>query len=432
VTDVWSPLSDHDPVPGDPWQLNELARHFDDRAVTIGEVIRGLQRLDAAGMRSVFVDQMIAQRDEVIPNLRLLEQRWDRTAEALRGYCPILEQAQEMAAKARRDSWAAQAEIERAQAALEAQAEAAAQPAFVPANPQPAFIAAPPDHEAALDAARAAMRAAERLLEDAVEVRDRGERAAADAIDDAAHDDLRNRGGFFDFIGDLGEGIANAAGAVVGAVADVGEALWDAGAWIVDNFPSLKQLSDILGVVSGILTIVGLFFPPAALAGTIVGGVKLAVDVGLMTRGEGSWFDVATGALSLATLGVGRYARVAAQASGAAQTGTAGVRMANVAGQIGTQAATAAEAATRTSRLSRHIGVAVDVASRVGLGDEAIGVALWAERAAELAPSAAQVARGAETVGDILDAEGVWGAASTVSGGWIPNLETMIKEAQFP
>jgi hypothetical protein len=399
-------------------------------------------------MHSVAVDELVAQRDDLLPHLRLLETRWERTAGALRRYCPVLERAQEMAAIARRQSWDAQRAIDQAQAALEA---AAAQPP-PPVPAQPAFIAAPPDHQAAIEAAQAAMDQARRLLEEAVDLRDRGEQTAAEEIDDAAHDDLRNHGGFFSFVGDIAGGVADFAGEVAGAVAGVYNSAWDAVGWIADNFPSLKQWSELLGVVGGILAVAGFFFPPLATAGLIVGAVKLGIDVALMAQGKGSWFDVGTGVLSLASFGVGRMAGSMARARVARDAArgivdlesTVGVA-GGMAGRVGTseigQRLTGAALRGNHLRRFREITQAFPVQGHMGtvarwghaLGPE---LALPARHMLSICPSAVvsgHIAIGAQAAEHILDGESILDAASTVTGGVIPKAETLLREgARLP
>lgn len=143
----WSPIAEENPIQGDPWRLGELASHLSDRAQTIRDVITGLGRLDAGEgqMRSTAVDALVEQRGELIPRLGMLEARYDTAAGALRSYCPVLEQAQEMAATAQRDSWAAEREIEIAQRELEA---AAAAPVPVPGAPLVPPSAGPTPEEA--------------------------------------------------------------------------------------------------------------------------------------------------------------------------------------------------------------------------------------------------------------------------------------------
>ena len=41
----WAPIADGNPVPGDPWEVGQLADHFGTRAETIRDVISGLRSL---------------------------------------------------------------------------------------------------------------------------------------------------------------------------------------------------------------------------------------------------------------------------------------------------------------------------------------------------------------------------------------------------
>jgi hypothetical protein len=301
VTNVdWAPLRDENPVPGDPFATQDLARHFAERAATIDEVIHGLERLDTGDLESAAVDELRRLRDELIPDLRHLERRYERTAGALGPYCSALERAQEMALDALRRAQDAEADIGRARDGVEEMTRHAEEQVRIPVISAPGSPPPPPqpwpgpDWNAQLDDAEGRMTAAERLLQEAEDLYNEAGQNCANAINDAANDELQNEGGFF---GDVGEFFEDA-GDVIGGVAD----------WVSDHWPSLEQWSEILGAVSAAVGLVALLFPPAELLAVGLGAVKLGIDIYLAAAGRQGWGDVVEGAIGLALFGVGRIA----------------------------------------------------------------------------------------------------------------------------
>ena len=331
---VWSPLSDTDPVPGDPWKVNELGSHLVEQAEKIRDMVTSLKKVDADDTKSVAIEAIVKKRDDVIPDLNLLAERYETSGNALRVYGDILDHAQELAKKAQTDSWDAQRRISAAQQAI-----AAANPTIISAA-NAAVMAAPvppvgpvmgPDHEEELRLAKADLDKAERLLDEARELRDTAAAKAREKLDDANDDDLKNpkRGFFspvssaFDAIKHLPKNVGTVVGAglaVAGEVANhpigslvdltVGVAKWTA-----ESFSSLDKFSSHLGLIGGALAIAAIFFPPTSLVATIgfaISATKLGVDTYLAATGKASWGDVAVGVFGVATFGA---ARVAAQAT---------------------------------------------------------------------------------------------------------------------
>jgi len=339
VTDgVWSPLSDTDPVPGDPWKVNELGSHLVEQAEKIRDMVSALKKVETDDTKSVAIDAITQKRDDVIPDLNLLAERYRTSGNALRVYGDVLDRAQELANQARRDSWDAQRRISAAQQAI-----AAANPTMISAA-NAAVIAAPvppvgpvmgPDHEEELRLAKADLDKAERLLDEARELRDSAASKAREKLDDANDDDLKNpkRSFFapvshaFDSIKHLPNNVGKLAGAglavagevvnhPIGSLVDltVGVAKWTA-----ESFSSLDKFSDHLGLIAGALAVAALFFPPTGaivagieVAGFAISATKLGVDTYLAATGRASWGDVTLGVVGMATFGA---SRIAAQAT---------------------------------------------------------------------------------------------------------------------
>lgn len=323
----WEPLRETNPVPGDPFAVQDLARHFGERAATIDDVIRRLESLDTGDLQSSAVTELRRLRDELLPDLRHLEVRYQRTADALWPYCNALERAQSMARDALAMANVAEDDIAQAEAgAEELRRQAREMEHTAERTGQPPTPTISPNWNAALDDASGKMAAAERLCDEAEELYNDAARNCANAIADAGEDDLRNDGGFFGAVGeffeDVGEGISD-----VGEW--VGDRWEDATTWVAENWPSLEQWSSILGYVSaglGLLSLVpGLqFLAPAA---AIVGTVKLGIDWHLWRTGRQGFGEVAWGGIGLLTFGVGRVFSAAAR-------GTAGAKAASEAGKL--------------------------------------------------------------------------------------------------
>jgi hypothetical protein len=343
----WSPLSERDPVPGDFFAVHDLSTHFAEQAERIRDVVKALQRVDAGDIKSTAVDAIVERRDAVIPNLGLLADRYENTADALRPYSYALERAKELAEQSRTKAWDAHQRLIAAQQALQAAAanppavaDLPAGPRATPAGPvRPAdlpfgpfdtpagpFTPAAPDPEEQLRQARADLAAAQSLLDEAIETRDRAAARAIGLLDDANHDELKNPDrGFFAPLGDMVDSIVKlpataatlAAAAVVAPVAILSDPIGSVAGvanWVGESFSSWENISNTLGLVGGAIGIAGLMFTGVgalAVAGLAVGALKLGTDTYLAATGQGSWGEVALGALGLAAFGA---ARIAAQA----------------------------------------------------------------------------------------------------------------------
>jgi hypothetical protein len=334
---VWSPLSDTDPVPGDPWKVNELGTHLVEQAEKIRDMVRELNKVQADDIKSVFIDAMIDKRDEVVPDLKLLSERYETSGQALRVYSDVLNRAQEMAKQARTDSWDAQRRITAAQQAIAAANPTVMSPAGAAVIAAPVAPVGPvigPDHEEDLRQAKADLAKAERLLDEAKQLRDRAAGDARTKLDDANDDDLKNPNRSFpspisstwDSIKNLPKNVATlstVAAAGVAAFADnpftaIGRAAVGVAKWTVESFSSFEAFSSHLGLIGGALGIAALFFPPTSailtvieVTGFAISAAKLGVDTHLAATGRASWGDVTMSAIGMAAFGA---ARVAAQA----------------------------------------------------------------------------------------------------------------------
>ncbi|WP_448061173.1 hypothetical protein [Cellulomonas hominis] len=104
----------------------------------------------------------------------------------------------------------------------------------------------------------------------------------------------------------------------------LGDSWWDD--WGSAVVHAISSVAGIVAGVAGILALVLCWVPvlgqALAVVAAVATAVKLVADIALLAAGEGSWSDVAWGAVSLATFGVGRVISVAARG---ASTGAQGV-----------------------------------------------------------------------------------------------------------
>jgi hypothetical protein len=261
-------------------------------------------------------------------------------------YSDVLDQAQEMAKLARTDSWDAHRRLTEAQ-----RAQAAANPTVLtpggpvalppPVPAGPVIGPAPPNYEEDIRLAKLDLDKAEALLEEAKELRDMAAGKARNKLDEANHDDLKNPNRSFfspftstwDSIKNLPKNVVTLTGAALAVPLEiatnpigVGKGLWK---WTLDSFSSWKTFGDHLGVIGAALGVAGMIFPPfGAAVGTValaISVTKFGIDTYMAATGQGSWGDVAMGAIGLATMGAGRIA-AQAQRTAALRDATTQIR----------------------------------------------------------------------------------------------------------
>ncbi len=279
----WSPLAGSDPVPGDPDEIERIAKSAADTAEEITRQAANLRRLASSDGWDADAGRTFAgSARDLAGQLDKAHGRYATVGGALRGYAPELRQAQSLAD-------AALAQAKQAQASMVANRP----PNYPPAGPPtPEEAAADRRRQYAYDEGVADLHAAQRKLADAVEDCDRAESRAAGAITEVIdHDGLKDS--WWDMFtnwvhehADLLHAIAHIAELVATVLSTIALAI----SWI----PFLDFLSPIL---------LGL----AALASA----VALVCNLMLALAGDGSWADVAMDLLAVVTLGYGAKAGLA-------------------------------------------------------------------------------------------------------------------------
>lgn len=91
-----------DPVPGDPYLVDELARRYTNTADAIRTAVNGLERItdNTDGQESEAVTALRAKAREAGTDIGKAEERYRESGAALRAYAPELEEAQRISASA--------------------------------------------------------------------------------------------------------------------------------------------------------------------------------------------------------------------------------------------------------------------------------------------------------------------------------------------
>jgi len=273
----WSPLAGSDPVPGDPYEVGRMGRHYTDVADAIERAASKLRQLAGGddGQESDAVDELDDSCQQVADDISKAHERYAGVGAALTAYAPELEQAQAdslaaltAAQQADRDHTAATTRQNDAQSPGETSAA-----------------------QSDLDASTKALGDARTQLQDAIDRRDRAARTAIDAIKN---------------VQDSG---------------DLNDSWWDN--WGHKIVEAIQKIASTVAMVAGILALCVGWIPIigqalAGILGTIAlvaSAISLVCNIALAATGYGSWWQVGLDAIAVATFGVGRVLTTAARAS---------------------------------------------------------------------------------------------------------------------
>jgi uncharacterized protein YukE len=308
---AWSPLAEADPVPGDPILIEELSRRLSGTGLDLREQAARLEGLNSADIwRGDAAEAFERIRAALPPSLRTVAERYERAARAVGDYAVELRYAQADARQAlqrARDAEAAMDEGAMGMRAVQRQVELNAREAdrWNTANPdlpsrQPAQVFSP-DYSGMYAAGEDQLAAARRLLGDACDVRNTAAQRAAARVDDAARDELENT-----VLSWAGRGVRHAGTRVTE----------------LPGFDEVTTLASTVATAAGLAALALAWVPvigqTLAVIAVGAGVIALAGNLAKLAAGTGSWGSVALDALSLATMGVGRAATVAARGSRAA------------------------------------------------------------------------------------------------------------------
>lgn len=394
----WTPLTEEDPIPGDPDALASLVTGLRNDMRELWHVVGELQGINAGGIWSGEAAEAFTRRREgVVPDLDRVANRLDRAAFALETFGQAVHESHFKALEARTKARAAQETITRAQLQIE---ETARQ--------EGASIT--PNLSGVTATGEEAMAAARLLFDQACEVYAEAETRCDKILADAVHDDLadpKKRS----FLGSVAHAVGN----------------------IADHFTDLEKFSELIGATAAVCGVAALvpglqFLEPVALGAT---ALKTAIDVGIALHTGKGWDKVRQDAFGLAVFGVGRVATVAARGKVATQAATdlAAVRGARGAGQldqfrraiaggqrvVGPRGARLVE--NQSVRLLRQLGDdqfagALPSWKRSINAMRHLDIRLPDQRVLDLSPAAvrwangARVAKGVQDIGDLLAVKG--------------------------
>ena len=260
----WTPLAGSDPVPGDPDEIERVAKSLADMAEEITRQTANLKKLATAEGWDADAGRTFADSArDLSGQLGKAHGRYRSAAGALKGYAPELRHAQSAAD-------AALAEAKQAQATVNAHRP----PAHPPAGPPtPTQATAERQRQHAHDDGVDALQAARRKLDDAVDHRDEHVGRATRAVRDAIEDD-----GLKDSWTDKAKN------------------------WVSEHADLLKAIAKIAELVATVLSTIALaiswipvlnFLTPVLLGlAALASVVAFVCTVMLALAGEGSWADV--------------------------------------------------------------------------------------------------------------------------------------------
>jgi hypothetical protein len=276
------------PVPGDPGQIKLLAsslHSFADDVNTQNSLLKGLKNDTTGVWQGPAADAFRPHLTDLPDKLDKLVTSYREAGDAFSTYGPKLAQAQTDALAALTKATAAMQRLNTAKANKSTQDAANQKAAAAVAAGHPAVATAQPDYGAQVQQAQSDLNAAFKAKDNAV---DDARKAANNCVSDlknASHDGIQN----------------------------VHHHWWDAVINVITHPTKLlKIISMVANTLSGIFGIlalitcwipgVGEFFEAASL---ITGLVGLAADLTLACMGKGSWADVLTDTLAVATAGGG-------------------------------------------------------------------------------------------------------------------------------
>jgi uncharacterized protein YukE len=365
-----------DPVPGEPTEVERLARGYESTADTIARLAGRLRRLSQLnGWEGEAAEAFGESAEDLADDLAKAERRYRDLAAALRGWASPVSAARDESAGALRDAVAADEDRRRHTADLLAGV----------AEPTPAQMTAQEQQDAAHTAALGRLRDARDRLDTALDALDAAAARTAERIDAAAEQGA-------DSWWDDAKGTVRDYAGVIARIADV-----------------LSYLAMGLAAITLIVVLVATAPAWLILAGVgasfVLAGLHTALV--LSESGEATWTDVGLDLLGAATAGVGLPL-----ASGVGKA-LAGLRTA-----AGRQLGANGRAAQET--LEQGVANYGRAGNAMGIGNPSNPLRIWAQQ--YLDDAAARVA-----------AKGTQEAARAEAGvithaPWLPRLQTLDRD----
>lgn len=285
----WEPLGlDSDPVPGDPAQISQEARHLASVAAEITNQVAALRKIGSDGTEvGEHADKIRSQANSLAGQLDKLVGRYTKVSAALSGWVPELEQAQAMSIQALNQA--------------EGPYQKLHQTVVLPSGPnlttqQKQSIT---NYHNSMQQAQAQLADAQALLTKATTLRDDSGNHYANVINNACNDGMRDHSSLFGSIFGFFTGVFH----------------WVADHWsqiVADVCTVLEIVATILAIAAFIIAqfipVLDVLVDGLVLASMIATGAALGGRIALAVTHHGSWMDVALDAFALLTFGTGRIA----------------------------------------------------------------------------------------------------------------------------
>lgn len=342
----WRPLGlDSDPVPGDPGQVSDEARHLASVAAEITGQVAALRQISGDGTEiGEHADKIRSSASDLADQLDKLVGRYQKVSSALSSWVPDLEQAQSMSLQA----------LNQAEGPYQKLNQTVALPSGPNMTPQQKQDVQ--SYHNSMKQAQGELAAAHALLDRATSLRDTAGGHTASLIVVACDDGMKDHHSLW---GDITGFFSHAWS-------------WVAGHWsqiLADVCTVLEGLATILAIV---VFVVVQFLPgidiavDALVAASLFMTLGAAVGRGILAgTGHGSWLDFALDVFSLATFGAGRA--VGALAEGAVLPAAEAASKTALTSELITDFATDGPRAAMVMKYASLEGVdAVDMANRLG------------------------------------------------------------------
>jgi hypothetical protein len=325
-------LAGEDPVPGDPDQVERIAKRYSDMAEELTRQAGNLRKLATTEGWDADAGRTFAESaGDLAGKLAKTHGRYAAVASSLKAWAPELHHAQQQADDALIKAKQAQATIDANKPPDQPPAGHAGQTDH---PPTPEEVAADRRRQTAYDDGIGSLEAARKQLHDATDHRDYHAGRAGHAIRDAIDDD-----GLKDSRWDKFKNWVHEHAKDIKAIADVCS-------WIATAL-------SVVAIVISFIPVLNFLTPVLLLAAGIFTGVALICHTLLALSGDGSWVDVGLDVFAIATLGYGRAASAGLKGASSA-TRLAGARAARKGAEKAVRAASRDQITAASRVLTRR------------------------------------------------------------------------------
>jgi hypothetical protein len=288
----WRPLGwDTDPVPGDPGRISQEAAHLASVANTLRSQISALRNISSDNTEvGEHADKIRSAAQGLVTSLNKVEVRYETVAEALNGWIPELENAQQLSIQALNQAEGPYAKLQNTPVpnipgmTQGLNGQWSLNPLMTVTSAQKTEF---DNYQQAMNQAQNELSDAQTLLTRAINTRDTQQAIYAAKINAAINDGLKDS---------FWERFENWV-----------ESGWDDFThFVAENAGIIRDICEVLEIVATILAIVAIFVSGGTLLlliGAILTGIALIGRVMLLASGKGSWLDVLMDVVALVSFG---------------------------------------------------------------------------------------------------------------------------------